>query len=105
LEGTMKRSISRTEFMVINELYRMETATVHELLDAFAKRKDWKYTTILTIVQRAFYKKLLKRTREGRMHIYRPAYTKDKFYMMFFEHIFGKKIVPEDKKTIIAMLK
>ena len=64
------------ELQVLSVLWEKKSATVREVLDLMPDGKDRSYTTVLTIMQLMEKKGLLKRSTEGRAHVYRAAYSR-----------------------------
>ena len=63
------------ESEVMEEMWRLERATVRELMEAInaRSRKPRAYTTYMTIMSRLDGKGLLERRREGKTDFYRPT--------------------------------
>ncbi|WP_353866870.1 BlaI/MecI/CopY family transcriptional regulator [Svornostia abyssi] len=69
------------EALVMRIVWRDGRATVREALGALnaAEDRPRAYTTVLTIMQRLDEKGLLKRERDGRTDVYRPALTAEEY--------------------------
>ncbi len=73
------------EALVMEEVWRQETATVRDVMDALNKAasKSRAYTTVMTIMDRLHRKGLLDRRqeRQGRnnTYIYTPRLTRDEY--------------------------
>jgi predicted transcriptional regulator len=69
------------EAEIMAELWSSDGGTVRSVLDALNARstQDRAYTTILTVMQRLHVKKLLRRRRRGRRHVYVPALSREEY--------------------------
>jgi len=68
------------ESEVMQEMWRRETGTVREVLEALNRgRKKRAYTTIMTIMARLYRKGLLTRRRNGKTDVYTIAITRDAY--------------------------
>jgi predicted transcriptional regulator len=69
------------EAEVMDEVWSQGECTVRDVLDALNGRSKGPraYTTVLTVMQRLHTKKLLRRERRGRKHVYLPALTRDDY--------------------------
>jgi predicted transcriptional regulator len=68
------------ESEVMEEMWRRETGTVREVLEALNRgRKQRAYTTIMTIMARLYRKGLLTRERTGKTDVYTVALTRDAY--------------------------
>lgn len=63
---------------VLEILWRLGRATVHEVRDEMLKERDLAYTTVLTAMQKLEKAGLLKHKRDGKTYIYLPAQTREK---------------------------
>ena len=68
---------SNLELQALSVLWHDGPSTVGAVLEALPDGKDRAYTTVLSVMQSLERKKLVKRTREGRAHVYEAAYTQD----------------------------
>lgn len=68
------------ESEVMEEMWRRETSTVREVMEALNRgRKKRAYTTIMTIMARLYRKGLLKRQRDGKTDVYTIALTREDY--------------------------
>jgi BlaI family transcriptional regulator, penicillinase repressor len=82
--------VSPAEFLILNTVYELGEADIKTVCDCFQKRKDWRYTTVLTLFQRLFDKGFLKRKKVGRKHVYRAAYSQVNLYKRTLKYWFGR---------------
>jgi predicted transcriptional regulator len=69
------------EALVMEEVWRQETATVRDVMDAINKEasKSRAYTTVMTIMDRLHRKGLLDRRSERNTYIYTPRLSRDEY--------------------------
>ena len=69
------------EFKVMDQLWTLGEGSVRDVLDAVnrGERKPLAYTTVMTILQRLNRKEIVTRRREGKSHIYHPAWTREAY--------------------------
>ena len=60
-------------------VWRRGDATVRDVADALNDETASAYTTVLTIMTRLVEKRMLRRTRSGRAHVYRPTLTRQAY--------------------------
>ena len=63
---------------VLETVWRLGRATVHQVRDRLAADRDLAYTTILTAMQKLEKAGLLKHERQGKTYIYLPTQTRSK---------------------------
>jgi len=69
--GTLQRE-------VLEILWKLGRATVHEVRDEMVKERDLAYTTVLTAMQKLEKAGLLEHERDGKTYIYLPTQTREK---------------------------
>ena len=67
------------EAQVMDRVWSRGSATVREVVDDLARTRQLAYTTVMTIMTRLHEKGLLRRAREGKTYVYRPAYSRQEF--------------------------
>ena len=67
---------TEAELEILNLLWNSGPSTVRQLNDQQSKRREIGYTTTLKIMQIMHQKGLLKRIKEGKLHIYEPNVSK-----------------------------
>lgn len=73
---------------------------VHAILE---KRREVAYTTVMTTVSRLFDKGLLKREKDGRRYLYRPAMARSQFVEAMTREVLGS-LPPVGQETAMALL-
>ncbi len=67
------KPLGKLEREVMNEVWRRETVTVRDLVDAFDERLA--YTTLMTTLDRLYKKGFLTRSKIGRAFSYSPRFS------------------------------
>ena len=76
----MPPALHELEAEVMEQVWRRDEVTVRQVLEALNRgRKQRAYTTIMTIMSRLDKKELLRRRREGKTDVYRPALSRDEY--------------------------
>lgn len=73
------RHLGALQAEVMAIFWRCGSCTVREVLDQLSERREFAYTTVLTLTSRLWSRGLLKREPEGRGFRYRPAKTREEF--------------------------
>jgi len=73
---------------------------VHKVLEG---RREVAYTTVMTTITRLFDKGLLKREKEGRKYVYRPAMPRAEFVEAMTREVLGS-LPPVGQEAAIAFL-
>ena len=68
---------SNLELQALSVLWHEGPSTVGAVLEALPDGKDRAYTTVLSVMQSLERKKLVKRSRAGRAHVYEAAFGQD----------------------------
>ncbi len=68
---------TNSELSILQVLWRMGSATVREVFDKLAGKRETGYTTVLKTMQIMHEKGLLDREESGKAHIYRPTKAAD----------------------------
>ncbi len=66
-----------SELEILQVLWRLGKATVREVNEALAQKREIGYTTTLKLMQIMFEKKLVVRTEEGRYHVYKALVSEN----------------------------
>ncbi|HEV7241235.1 MAG TPA: BlaI/MecI/CopY family transcriptional regulator [Thermoanaerobaculia bacterium] len=77
----MRIQLTKFELEIMDVLWRLEEASVREVMDALSEKKRPAYTTVQTIVQRLEQKGAVRRTRKiGNALMFEPSITKTSAY-------------------------
>lgn len=99
------RSVSKSESLVMSMLYQLKEASVYQLLEKVADNKGWKYTTVLTLLQRFELKGYITARREGKGNVYTPVYTPEEFFERIVEETLGSLLETNPNPLISYLLK
>ncbi len=67
------------EAQVMDRVWSRGSATVRQIVDDLARSRQLAYTTVMTIMTRLHEKGLLRRSRDGKTFVYRPALSREQF--------------------------
>ncbi|MBK1826989.1 BlaI/MecI/CopY family transcriptional regulator [Haloferula rosea] len=95
---------SNLELQALSVLWHEGPSTVGAVLEALPDGKDRAYTTVLSVMQSLERKKLVKRTRFGRAHVYEASHSQEeiagKATSDFLTNAFGGRLA----EAILALL-
>ena len=74
--GSEGRFLGPLEAAVMERLWKRGSATVRDIVDDLGRTRALAYTTVMTIMSRLYAKGLLKRARDGKTYVYRPAFSR-----------------------------
>lgn len=78
--GAAVRGLGEIEAAVMATLWAAPAAmSVREVRDALADRRDWAYTTVMTVMDNLHKKGWLQRQRHGRAFIYQPVASREAY--------------------------
>src|SRR5262245_50919154 len=85
--------ISPAEWVVMEVLWRAESATAAEVIDELGGARNWNHRTIRTLLTRLVGKGALAARSAGRRYLYRPAVSRENCVRhesrTFLEKVFG----------------
>ena len=70
-------TLTPQELEIMKLVWQRETATVRDIYEALLERRKIAYTTVMTMMKILENKGYLKRRRQDRAFVYRPAHTKN----------------------------
>ena len=70
--------ISDAEWVVLDVLWRMGTATAADGIADLAGVREWNHRTVRTLLTRLVEKRALEAKPDGRRHVYRPVVSREK---------------------------
>lgn len=95
--------LSETELEVMEVVWAATSSvTVNQLLDIF-QSKDWKTSTISTLLKRLIEKGFLTKSMEGKVNYYTPIVTLEE-YKKIETHSFLKRLYNGKAKNFLAAL-
>ena len=74
-----KKLLGTLEAQVMLYMWKLEQATVQEVVTLFSTTRSVAYTTIMTVMGHLVEKGLLTRTADGKRYVYKVAQTKEEF--------------------------
>ena len=96
--------LSEMELEVMREVWGMaDPITVARMLEIFSARRDWKTSTLSTIMDRLIEKGYLTKTMHGKANIYKPVMT-ETAYKERKTRDFLKEVHNGSAKSFIAAL-
>ncbi|CAH8707228.1 BlaI/MecI/CopY family transcriptional regulator [Paenibacillus thiaminolyticus] len=95
--------LSETEMEVMEVIWGLETSvTVNQIMEIF-KSKDWKTSTLSTILKRLIEKGFLTKSMSGKVNYYNPALTLSE-YKKYETQSFISRLYNGKVKNFIAAL-
>jgi len=89
------------ESEVMERIWTRGEISVRDLHADFARRLA--YTTVMTTLDRLYKKGLLKRRKQGKAFIYRPAYSEQEYQEQLAQHLFGMVLhEPKDSRAVLS---
>jgi len=73
------KTLTLLEAELMNIIWELKEATVHQVLEKLPKHKSLAYTTVSTILRILEQKKVLSSRKEGRTHVYVPMLKKQDY--------------------------
>ena len=67
--------------------------TVNDVLEHIHEQKDWKYTTVLTVLQRMEYKGYVEVDRSSKQYIFKPIQSPDEYLETVLQENLGNFIL------------
>lgn len=79
-KAQQKIGLGRLESEIMEELWRLRSASVRQVLAKLLRKRNIAYTTVMTVMSRLHHKGILKRKLdENNAYIYAPAQDKKSF--------------------------
>ncbi|AWW31450.1 BlaI/MecI/CopY family transcriptional regulator [Echinicola strongylocentroti] len=100
----MKYKPTDSELEILSILWERQQASVREIHEELSKTKETGYTTTLKIMQIMYAKHLLKRTEQGRSHIYTPAITQSETQNSLLSSFMAATFGGSTKKLVMKAL-
>ena len=77
MSGKLLDDLGQLQRAVIEVVWELGEASVHQVRDRLRRRKDLAYTTVLTAMQKLEKAGWLRHRTEGKVYIYEPTRTRD----------------------------
>jgi predicted transcriptional regulator len=80
-------TLTETELKLMDAIWRLEEATVKDVLDVLPDRQAPAYNTVLTILRILEQKGYLKHIKRGRAHVYQPLISREQAQRKAVRHM------------------
>lgn len=90
METTSKYLLTDAELELMLILWKLEEASVHDVLAALPKKRVMAYTTASTIIRILEKKGFVASRKEAKSHIYSPRISKQTYESRTLGHVMGK---------------
>lgn len=91
-------SISEAESAVLGVLWQKGTATAEDVVAALAEPRNWRESTVKTLLGRLLKKRAVRAQKDGRRFIYSPALAREEWLSRESEtllnRLFGGRVAP-----------
>ena len=104
-KGGSDRSLTTAELQIMNLLWEMKSATVHDILERLngEQNKDYAYTTVSTLLRVLEKKSVVSSEKEGRGHRYFPRLKQKEYRQRATEHLV-QNVYQNEKGALIKNL-
>lgn len=79
--------LTETELELMTIIWKLEEASVADVIEQLPKERDLAYTSVSTIMRILEQKGVLKTRKEGRGHIYTPQLKKSEYESKTVKHV------------------
>ena len=84
---SIEKPLTATELEMMNVLWRIAPATVHQVVEALLPQRQLAYTSVSTIVRILEQKGYVRSRKEGRGHLYEPTIQKEAYQVASLQHL------------------
>jgi len=89
-EESGKSLLTETELELMLILWKLQEASVHEVIAALPKKRAMAYTSASTIIRILEKKGFVSNRKEGKAHLYSPNITKHEYESRTLGHVVGR---------------
>ncbi|HZJ02654.1 MAG TPA: BlaI/MecI/CopY family transcriptional regulator [Thermoleophilia bacterium] len=75
----LRQVLGELEAEIMECMWEFGSASVREVHECLAEKREIAYTTVMTVMSRLAEKGMLRRSQEGRAYVYVPVETRDAF--------------------------
>jgi len=75
----LRQVLGDLEAEIMECMWELGSASVREVHECLAEKREIAYTTVMTVMSRLSEKGMLQRTQEGRAYLYAPVESRDAF--------------------------
>ena len=83
----IEKPLTATELEMMNVLWRIGPASVHQVVEALLPQRQLAYTSVSTIVRILEQKGYVRSRKEGRGHLYEPTIQKEAYQVASLQHL------------------
>jgi predicted transcriptional regulator len=83
----IEKPLTATELEMMNVLWRIGPASVHQVVEALLPQRQLAYTSVSTMVRILEQKGYVRSRKEGRGHLYEPAIQKEAYQVASLQHL------------------
>jgi predicted transcriptional regulator len=83
----IEKPLTATELEMMNVLWRIGPASVHQVVEALLPQRQLAYTSVSTMVRILEQKGYVRSRKEGRGHLYEPAIPKEAYQVASLQHL------------------
>ncbi len=84
---SIEKPLTATELEMMNVLWRIAPASVHQVVEALSPQRQLAYTSVSTIVRILEQKGYVRSRKEGRGHLYEPTIQKEAYQVASLQHL------------------
>jgi predicted transcriptional regulator len=84
---SIDKPLTATELEMMNVLWRIAPASVHQVVEALSPQRQLAYTSVSTIVRILEQKGYVRSRKEGRGHLYEPTIQKEAYQVASLQHL------------------
>ncbi len=89
-ENSGKTLLTETELELMLILWKLQEASVHDVIAALPKKRVMAYTSASTIIRILEKKGFVSNRKEGKAHLYSPGITKHEYESRTLGHVMGR---------------
>ena len=99
------KQLTDVELQIMNILWRLSEASVHQVLDELTKvaSKDYAYTTVSTLLRVLEKKQVVGSKKQGRGHLYFPVVERSRYQSVATDHLV-KNVFSGQKQALVLNL-
>lgn len=100
-----RKVLTEGELEIMQVVWDLRTCTVRQVYEALRERRQLAYTTVMTMMNILEEKGHLKKEREARAYIYRPAQPKNRVIASLVNNFLTKVFDGSAKPLVMNLLK
>lgn len=99
----IKKDLTQSETWLLNIVYELGETDIDKILQFIAHEKDWKYTTVQTLIHRLCDKGYIERNKVNRRYIYKPIHSREHVLERILNRLFGNSL-KKDPGPLVSYL-